>query len=176
MIRQSFLTAAIIRSGHSCSGGGSLAQRAGRFHCYPRLRRVGAAGAGWGALSSVTQGACASPLQGTAISGTLTCTVTGLTASTAYDFQLIAFRGTMNQGATYGELSNTASATTLSGQTVPSTDVNNDGATNITDVQLAINQTLGLAACGNGDVNGDGACTVTDIQRIVNAALGLGAQ
>lgn len=97
----------------------------------------------------------------------------GSLLATRYDLQLIAFCGTMNQGAVYGGLSNVVLATTSGGGTLVTTDVNQDGATNITDVQLAINQTLGLAACTTGDVDKNGSCNVADVQRIVNAALGV---
>ena len=66
----------------------------------------------WGSATSIANGTCATPLAGTAIGSKLSCTVLGLTAGTNYNFQLIAFRGTMNQGAIYGSLSNIASATT----------------------------------------------------------------
>ncbi|MGH7733088.1 MAG: Ig-like domain-containing protein, partial [Gemmatimonadales bacterium] len=74
--------------------------------------RVGtAASFSWGGASSVTQGSCATPLAGTAVGAKLTCTVTGLTSGTAYDVQLVAYRGTLG-GATFGGLSNVGSGTT----------------------------------------------------------------
>src|SRR5207247_8760692 len=48
-----------------------------------------------------------------------TCTVVGLSASTAYGFQLIAFRGTLNVNAVFGGLSNVASGTTAAGAPQP---------------------------------------------------------
>jgi len=66
----------------------------------------------WGSATSTTNGTCATPVAGTAIGSQLTCTVLGLTPATNYDFQLVAFRGTMNLNAVYGTLSNTVSATT----------------------------------------------------------------
>ncbi|HEV8509924.1 MAG TPA: Ig-like domain-containing protein, partial [Gemmatimonadales bacterium] len=66
----------------------------------------------WGAAASVTQGSCATPLAGTAIGAARSCTVQGLQPNTVYEFQLIAFRGTMNQNAVYGAVSNVAPATT----------------------------------------------------------------
>lgn len=132
--------------------------------------RVSSSGALWGGAPDLTQGTCATPLQGSAPSGPMSCTVTGLIPSTRYEFQMIAFRGTMNVDAVFGELSNVASAATATPQA--STDVNGDGSTTIVDVQLAINQSLGLASCSSADVNADGRCNVTDVQKIVNAALG----
>ena len=66
----------------------------------------------WGSATSTTNGTCATPVAGTAIGSQLTCTVLGLTPATNYDFQLVAFRGTMNLNAVYGSLSNIVSATT----------------------------------------------------------------
>jgi len=72
-----------------------------------------AAGAiSWGQASSVSSGTCATPLAGTTIGATKTCTVLGLAASTGYQFQLIAYRGTLNVDAVFGALSNVASGTT----------------------------------------------------------------
>jgi len=67
----------------------------------------------WGSTAtSVTRGTCASPLAGTAIGAKRTCTVLGLTPATAYQFQLVAFRGTLNLNAVFGGLSNITGATT----------------------------------------------------------------
>ena len=67
----------------------------------------------WGSAPSVTSGSCTVPLAGTAISGVLSCTVLGLKASTKYDFQLVPYRGTLNQDAVFGPLSNVATGTTV---------------------------------------------------------------
>ena len=66
----------------------------------------------WGSAGDVTAGTCATPLAGTAIGSKLTCTASGLAASTAYQFQVVAFRGTLNSNAVFGSLSNVASGTT----------------------------------------------------------------
>ncbi len=67
----------------------------------------------WGSTAtSVTRGTCASPLAGTAIGAKRTCTVLGLTPATAYQVQLVAFRGTLNLNAVFGGLSNITGATT----------------------------------------------------------------
>lgn len=76
------------------------------------IRYMAGASMNWGTAASVTQGTCASPLAGSAVGASRTCTVTGLTASTQYQFQLVAFRGTMNVDAVFGQLSNSTSATT----------------------------------------------------------------
>ena len=66
----------------------------------------------WGSATSVAAGTCKTPLTGGAIGTTVHCTVTGLTAATTYDFQLVAFRGTLNtQSAVFGQLSNVATTT-----------------------------------------------------------------
>ena len=73
----------------------------------------------WGSATSVASGTCATPLNGTAVGSKLTCTVLGLKPSTSYNFQLVAFRGTMNQDAVYGSLSNVAAGTTKASTTTP---------------------------------------------------------
>jgi len=66
----------------------------------------------WPAASDVTRGSCTTPVAGTAIGARRTCTVLGLTQSTAYQFQMSAFRGTLNVNAVFGAISNVASGTT----------------------------------------------------------------
>ena len=66
----------------------------------------------WAAAADVTRGSCASPVAGTAIGAKRSCTVLGLAAATGYQFQLVAFRGTLNVNAVFGALSTVASGTT----------------------------------------------------------------
>src|SRR6185503_19500443 len=66
----------------------------------------------WGAATDVTKGSCKVPLVGTTVGAKRTCKVQGLAASTAYQFQMVAFRGTLNVDAVFGELSNIAGRTT----------------------------------------------------------------
>src|SRR5438874_2128513 len=66
----------------------------------------------WGRATIVSQGSCATPLAGTAVGARRRCTVLGLTAGPDYDFQLVAFRGTLNANAVFGNLSNIATGTT----------------------------------------------------------------
>ena len=87
-------------------GTGHAAQYDVRSDLAPKLTNFG-----WGAAPSVTQGTCATPLAGTTIGATRTCTVAGLAAGTAYEFQLIAYRGTP-PNAVFGALSNVAKGTT----------------------------------------------------------------
>ncbi len=68
----------------------------------------------WGSGTPVSQGTCSVPLAGSAIGAARTCTVLGLATATAYQFQLVAFRGTLNVDAVFGNLSNVASGTTAS--------------------------------------------------------------
>lgn len=66
----------------------------------------------WGAASSVTVGPCSSPYAPAGIIGSpVSCDLSGLTPGQAYQMQNVAFRGTMNAGATYGSLGNIASFT-----------------------------------------------------------------
>jgi uncharacterized protein YjdB len=73
----------------------------------------------WGSAASVASGTCATPVTGGAIGATFSCTVLGLSPSTSYEFQVIAFRGAMNNGATFGGLSNLAAGSTLSESAPP---------------------------------------------------------
>jgi len=73
----------------------------------------------WGAATSTTNGTCTTPVAGTATGSQLSCTVLGLTPGTNYNFQLVAFRGTMNLDAVFGSLSNIASATTTASGAPP---------------------------------------------------------
>ncbi len=66
----------------------------------------------WGAATSVARGSCGTPLAGAAIGQVRTCTVLGLAVGTAYQIQLIAFRGTLDVNAVFGQQSNVVSATT----------------------------------------------------------------
>ena len=68
----------------------------------------------WGSAQGVSQGTCSVPLAGTAIGASRSCTVLGLQSGTGYQFQLVAFRGTLNVDAVFGGLSNVATGTTVS--------------------------------------------------------------
>jgi uncharacterized protein YjdB len=77
------------------------------------IRYVAGTTLSWGAgATGVTKGTCATPVAGTAIGATRTCTVSGLAGSTTYSFELVAFRGTLNVNAVFGGLSNIATGTT----------------------------------------------------------------
>jgi hypothetical protein len=66
----------------------------------------------WGTAASVTSGTCSTPLAGVSIGASKSCTVTGLTNATPYQFQMVPFRGTIGVDAVYGPLTNIASGTT----------------------------------------------------------------
>ena len=68
----------------------------------------------WGSGTSAAVGTCATPVAGTGVGTTLSCTVLRLSPSTNYDFQVVAFRGEMNGSPVFGGLSNVAAASTLS--------------------------------------------------------------
>jgi uncharacterized protein YjdB len=77
------------------------------------IRYVAGTSLSWGgSVPSVSRGTCATPLAGTTIGTRRTCTVLGLTAGTAYSFQLVAFRGTLTGSVVFGGLSNAVTATT----------------------------------------------------------------
>src|SRR5205809_2966603 len=83
----------------------------------------------WGSATAVARGTCATPLAGSAIGAKRTCTVLGLSASTTFGFQLIAFRGTLNVDAVFGGLSNVATGTTAAGAPKPVASVTVSPAT-----------------------------------------------
>src|SRR5207244_1320192 len=73
----------------------------------------------WGSAAVVTQGTCSAAASGP-IGNSRSCTVTGLSSSTAYQFQLVPYRGTLNVDAVFAPLSNLASgSTTLGADTTP---------------------------------------------------------
>ncbi|MEJ2239126.1 MAG: Ig-like domain-containing protein [Gemmatimonadales bacterium] len=76
------------------------------------LVRFAVAPIDWAQASDVTKGSCSGSVAGSTIGGTLTCTVDGLQASTAYEFQVVSFRGTLGSDAVFGPLSNIAAVTT----------------------------------------------------------------
>src|SRR5258706_1995227 len=68
----------------------------------------------WSSATTVTRGSCATPVAGTAIGANRTCTILGLKPATSYQFQLVAFRGTLNVNAVFGARSNIASGSIVS--------------------------------------------------------------
>ncbi len=103
--------------------------------------RYAAGALSWGSASNVSNGTCTTPVAGSAVGATRTCTVTGLAAATSYQFQLVAFRGTLNVDAVFGALSNVASGTTAN-STAPVATVTVSPAT----VSLGVGATQSLTA------------------------------
>ena len=80
--------------------------------------RYAAGALSWGAARSVARGTCATPLTGVLVGAKRTCTVLGLASGTAHGFEIVAYRGTLNMNAVFGDLSNIVAATTA-GSTAP---------------------------------------------------------
>jgi galactose oxidase-like protein/fibronectin type III domain protein len=76
-------------------------------------------GENWESAPAVTQGTCSTPVAGTTLGAHRSCGVEGLSPGTTYDFQMVAYRGTLNQDATFGGLSNVATGTTTSADGAP---------------------------------------------------------
>jgi len=68
-------------------------------------------GYGWGSATIVTSGDCPSGFRGSGIGTHRTCTVPGLSPSTSYDLQVVAWRND-SAGRVYGALSNVATGST----------------------------------------------------------------
>jgi len=103
--------------------------------------RLAAGAISWGSATPVAQGTCATPLAGSAVGATKTCTVLGLAPSTGYQFQILPFRGTLNLNAVFGGVSNVASGTTTA-STAPVASVTVSPATG----SIGVGQTLQLTA------------------------------
>jgi len=74
--------------------------------------RYGVAPMSWGSATSVATGSCATPMMGNGVGSTMSCVVQGLSPSTSYNFQLVAFRGSLNGAAVFGGVSNMVAAST----------------------------------------------------------------
>lgn len=86
-------------------GTGSPARYQIRFHTTP-------IGFNWGTATPVASGTCAGVVTSPSIGQQITCTVEGLAAGTSYDFQAVAYRGTLGSNAVFGGLSNVATGQT----------------------------------------------------------------
>jgi len=73
----------------------------------------------WSSAADVARGSCKVVLAGTAIGAKRSCTVLGLARGTAYGFEVVAFRGTLNVNAVFGAVSNLAKGTTTAGVVAP---------------------------------------------------------
>ena len=95
----------------------------------------------WSSAADVTRGSCTVPVVGSTIGAKRSCTVLGLASVTGYQFQLIAFRGTLNVNAVFGGLSNVVSGTTT-GTPVPVASVTVSPA----PASVPVGQTVQLTA------------------------------
>ena len=135
------------------------------------IRDVPGRSISWGASTpSVSRGTCATPVAGTSIGAKRTCTVLGLTPSTAYSFQLVSYRGTLRVDAVFGSLSNVAQGTTTSGQPAP-TGV--PGA--VTDLAVAARTDSGLTLGFTEVGDGAGRPASYDVRYAAGSAITWGA-
>lgn len=70
----------------------------------------------WSQAANVTFGSCGGRLSGIAIGNRRVCSVSSLSWGTTYEFQVIAFRGSITQDPIYGDLSNVTGASTEESQ------------------------------------------------------------
>ena len=66
----------------------------------------------WGDVDDISVGTCRAPIVGRAIGQERRCTVTGLRPGLPYQFQMVAFRGTLNLNAVFSGMSNKITVTT----------------------------------------------------------------
>jgi hypothetical protein len=66
----------------------------------------------WGSAPNVSKGTCATPVFGHGVGARLTCTVFGLAPATTYEFQVAAYRSTLDLVEIFGDPSNIAQGTT----------------------------------------------------------------
>jgi uncharacterized protein YjdB len=69
----------------------------------------------WSTGLAVARGTCLTPVVGTAVGTTQSCTVVGLSPTTGYQFGIVSFRGDLSTNAVFGPLSNLANGTTAAG-------------------------------------------------------------
>ena len=120
----------------------------------------------WSATGrSVTRGTCATPFAGAVIGATRVCSVLGLTAGTGYDFQLVAFRGTLNLNAVFGPLSNVASGAARTVATAPGT---------VSDLAIVGVTDSGVTLAFTEVTDGAGAPASYDIRGIAGSSLAWG--
>lgn len=99
--------------------------------------------------------------------GENTCTDTGLSLDTEYEYQIRSYR-TENGHTYYGEFSDAIKVILIKG------DVNGDGKADLTDAQIVLKaalRILSLSDEGLADVNEDSQLTLEDAQLVLKAAL-----
>lgn len=98
-------TSATLRFTSVTDGSGSPANYEVRYAATPL-------GWGWGSATPVSQGTCSGVVTSSSIGQQVTCTVAGLPSGASLDFQVVAYRGNLNQSAVFGSLSNIATGQT----------------------------------------------------------------
>ncbi len=89
-------------------GAGSPARYQVRFYPTPISEA-------WVEAMPTAEGSCAGVLEGSSIGSTFTCSVEGLGSDIEYDFQMVAYRGSLGGTAIFGARSNVVSARTEPG-------------------------------------------------------------
>jgi hypothetical protein len=92
----------------------------------------------WGSAQSATLGPCRTPLEGEPQGSGQFCAILGLSPGTTYEFQLVPYRGTLNQDAVFGPLSNVATAMTPTSASPVGTATLGAGSATSTTVGLNI--------------------------------------
>ena len=119
-----------------------------------------------GSVPSVKRGTCATPVAGTAIGARRACTVLGLTTGTAYDFELVTYRGTLMVNAVFGPLSNVASATARTPvTTAPGT---------VTDLKVAAALDTMITLSFTEVTDGSGTPASYDVRYVAGSTLSWG--
>jgi hypothetical protein len=119
-----------------------------------------------GTVPSVKRGTCSTPVAGTVIGARRTCTVLGLPTGTAYDFELVSYRGTLLANAAFGPLSNVASAAARTpATTAPGT---------VTDLKLAVATDSVVTLSFTEVTNGSGQPASYDVRYVSGSTLSWG--
>jgi len=124
-----------------------------------------------GAVPSVKRGTCATPVAGTAIGARRSCTVLGLTTGTAYDFELVSYRGTLMVNAVFGPLSNVASGTART----PVVPVTPTAPGTVTDLKVAGATDTVITLSFTEVTDGSGKPASYDVRYVAGSTLTWGA-
>jgi len=124
-----------------------------------------------GAVPSVKRGTCATPVAGTAIGARRSCTVLGLTTGTAYDFELVSYRGTLMVNAVFGPLSNVASGTART----PVVPVTPTAPGTVTDLKVAGATDTVITLSFTEVTDGSGQPASYDVRYVAGSTLTWGA-
>jgi uncharacterized protein YjdB len=72
----------------------------------------------WTSAATSSRGSCATPVAGQGIGNHRTCTAAGLTPSTRYEFQIVAFRGALDVNPAFGPVSRAVAGITAAAAVV----------------------------------------------------------